>query len=218
MWFLTIISIWICLSLAPNTVKDVTFRLCLTSNVGIIYAWLPAPVSAPSPCSAKISSSNVLKWTIFSNGGFGNVVPRKVLQEISFAWWKPFSANLHIYRNICTKKEKESTSQHFTGCSVEISLKWTKSSPSQTWFFTWKKKKQKTGHIQLPARCNHLFPSSPSSCFSFNWLNFQSSTISPLNFRICSFASPNSDSNPISTPVLVSSQPSLIPFNGRKSL
>lgn len=51
------------------------------------------------------------------------------------------------------KKKKESTSQRFTECSVEISLTWTKSSPSQTWFFTWKKK---SSHIQLPARCIRL--------------------------------------------------------------
>lgn len=64
----------------------------------------------------------------------------------------------------------------------------------------------------------HNVSISPSSRLSFNWLNFQSSTISPLNFRIPSIASPNSYSNPISTPVSVSSQPSLIPFKGRKSL
>ena len=56
------------------------------------------------------------------------------------------SRSAQTYTSIETfepKKKKESTSQRFTGYSVEISLKWTKSSPSQTWFFTWKKKKNK---------------------------------------------------------------------------
>lgn len=135
-WFLTIISTWIFLWLACRTLwkmlhlDSALHKMCALSMPN--FQHLP---QLSFLCPVKISSNNVLMFTIFFCPSsiemryLGNFRRKNPVCDES-SWWQTYTST----ETLAWKRKQESTTRRFTELSAEIYLTRTNSGPSKTWF------------------------------------------------------------------------------------